>query len=480
MLVTACSGQEDDGIVDIAFIGDSNDPFESSLRLSPAGQHVRSATIEGLVALDANGDLVPALAERWIVTDDGLSYIFRLRNSKWPDGTAMTGQAVRDSLIQTKRTLRGTSLGLDLAQIDEILAMTGRVVEIRLENPMPDFLQLLTQPELGIVHSGSSIGPLKIEQEEDLAILDATDPALRAQPETENWADGYRQIRVRAMAAQAALDAFANGEQDVVLNGTLANLPLVDAGPLTRGTIRLDPALGLFGLQVQNERGLLAQASLREAVAMAIDRSDLLTPFNIGGLTPVTRIMPNPAGEVESLPAERWTGLSMDERRADARRRVLIWRAANDQQDGELLPLTVALPAGPGSDILLRELANDLEPIGIGLVPSEPGTQADLRLVDRTARFSDMRWYLNQFNCGLDNGICSTTTDDLVAEALLATDAQARADFLAEAEAALVDSNAFIPLGTPIRWSLVRGQIEGFEENVWGIHPLFPFARRTN
>jgi hypothetical protein len=34
-------------------------------------------------------------------------------------------------------------------------------------------------------------------------------------------------------------------------------LPLADTGPLSRGTVRLDPALGLFGLQVRRAEGLL-------------------------------------------------------------------------------------------------------------------------------------------------------------------------------------------------------------------------------
>ena len=54
----------------------------------------------------------------------------------------------------------------------------------------------------------------------------------------------------------------------------------------------------------------------------------------------------------------------------------------------------------------------------------------------------------------------------------------ARAALFAEAEAELAASNVFIPIGAPIRWSLIRGGVEGFEENRWSIHPLFPLALR--
>ena len=39
-------------------------------------------------------------------------------------------------------------------------------------------------------------------------------------------------------------------------------------------------------------------------------------------------------------------------------------------------------------------------------------------------------------------------------------------------------ANTFIPFGTPIRWSLVSGDVTGFAPNIWGTHPLMPLAMR--
>jgi len=41
---------------------------------------------EGLVRMDAEGQVVPALAESWEVSEDGLTYTFTLRDAKWSDG----------------------------------------------------------------------------------------------------------------------------------------------------------------------------------------------------------------------------------------------------------------------------------------------------------------------------------------------------------------------------------------------------------
>ena len=475
-LLAACGSGKDDSEVDVAFIGSSGELFEDGQRLAPAGQQIRSATAEGLVSLNQAGEVVPALAERWIVTEDGLSYIFRLRNAEWADGTALTSNSVRDALRRNIRALRGTSLGVDLVKIAEIRAMTGRVVEVRLESPMPEFLQLLAQPELGLRHNSQGVGPMKLTRQGDIAVLDPIPPELRGLPAEEDWESRTRTVRVQALPAQQAVEAFDTGAVDAVFNGTLASMPLADTGALSRGTVRLDAALGLLGLQVVGEQGLLATPSGREAIAMAIDRPNLLEPFNIGGWVPTTRIVPPALPGDQGSANERWAGMSLEQRQAESARRITA--AAGSK--GFSRTLAVAMPPGPGSEILLRELNEDLAVVGLTLEQASGNAAPDLRLVDRLARYADARWFLNQFNCTLLRGLCSPEADELLRQAGRTSDAGATAALLAEAEAKLTASNAYIPIGAPIRWSLVRGGVDGFSENRWGLHPLFPLALRPN
>lgn len=474
LVLTACGSGRNDKEIDVAFIGTSGELFEKGLRLAPAGQHIRSATTEGLVSLNEAGEVVPALAERWIVTEDGLSYIFRLRNTEWTDGTALSGENVRSALQRNIQAVRGTSLGLDLAKIAEIRAMTGRVVEIRLDSPMPEFLQLLAQPELGLRRNRQGVGPMALTRQGDLALLNPIAPELRGLPVEEDWEPRTRTIRVQALSVEKAVEAFDTGLVDAVFNGTLRGLPLADTGALSRGTVRLDAALGLFGLQVTRERGLLATPSGREAVAMAIDRSNLLEPFNIGGWVATTRVVaPNLPGDQGNI-GERWSGISLENRQAEAARRV---NAASGTA-GFSRKLTVAMPAGPGSDLLFRELSADLLKAGLTLERASGNTIPDLRLVDRLARYADARWYLNQFNCSLKRGLCSAEADELLRQAARTSGAAATAALLAEAEMKLTAANVYIPIGAPIRWSLVRGGVQGFSENRSGLHPLFPLSLR--
>ncbi|QKG71063.1 ABC transporter substrate-binding protein [Erythrobacter mangrovi] len=472
LATAACGGSVDDGIVDVAFIAAPDELQTDGLRLDFAGEHLRAATAQGLVALDASGAVVPAVAERWIVTDDGSSYIFRIHEYDMENGTRLTAQAVRDNLRRTLRRLEGTSLGLDLAKVREVRAMTGRVIEIRLTSPMPDLLQLLAQPELGLIIDKRWLGPMRLVAEDDVVVLDAQPPEARGLPSQPGWEDAVSRVRVYAESAKDATEGFGDGRFDLVLGGTIATLPLADTGPLTRGTIRLDAALGLFGLDVQKPTGFLGTSENREALAMAIDRANLLQAFNIGGWIPTTRVvapgLPGDGGTV----SERWTDLDLGERKALAQSRVAQWRAGLGPPR-----VSIGLPEGPGSDRLFTALARDFAAIGVSASRASDPAKADLVLRDRVARFGAASWFLNQFNCRVSKVVCAEGTDYLVGLANEAKDPAEEASYLAEAEQALTATNLYIPLGAPIRWSLVRGDIGEFLENRWNIHPLFPLSR---
>jgi len=472
LATAACGGSVDDGVVDVAFIADKGELNTEGVRLDLAGQHLRAATAQGLVALDASGAVVPAIAERWIVTDDGSSYIFRIHEYDLEGGTRLTAQAVRDSLKRTLRRLEGTSLGLDLAKVRDVRAMTGRVIEIRLTSPMPDLLQLLAQPELGLALDKERLGPMKLAKAEGAIVLDALPPEARGLPSQEGWEDAVSRVRVYAESAQDATQGFGEGRFDLVLGGQISTLPYADTGPLTRGTIRLDAALGLFGLDVQRPSGFLGSAANREALSMAIDRSDLLQAFNIGGWVPTTRVvapgLPGDSGTV----TERWSDMNLSQRQALARSRVAQWRAGRGPPK-----ISIGLPDGPGSDLLFRALAQDFAAIGVLTSRVNDMKQADLILRDRVARFGAASWFLNQFNCRVSRVVCAEGADYLVGLANEAKDPAEEASYLAEAEQALTATNLYIPLGAPIRWSLVRGDIGEFLENRWNVHPLFPLSR---
>lgn len=475
--LVAC-GSSDEGAVDVALIGTPESVLTTSLRLSPSAQHVRAATQSGLVALNPQGETVPALAERWIPVDDGQSFIFRLREGTWPDGSELTAASARDALLEAMEGLQGTSLGKDLEPIEEVRAMAGRVIELRLSTPEPYLLQILAQPELALRQPGGETGPMNLLREEETVTLEYKPPVLRGLPEDEDWEADVREMHLHIGTARDALALFDSGEVDAVIGGTLGDFPLVETGPLSSGTLRLDTTFGLFGLQVRANEGLLSNSGVREGLAMAIDRPALMQRYNISGWVPTTRpVSPGLPGD-PGLVRERWADRPIEELREEAAARIAAWREQFDEGDlAQPAIVTIAIGEEPGWDLLYRELAEQLDGIGLQLQRVEDAREADLVVVDRVARYPAPRWFLNQFACDLDNGLCEEGVDDLVQQALSEADPALRARAMAQAEAELTLANVYIPFGAPLRWSLVRGSVDAFVPNPYAFHPLPPMAQ---
>lgn len=473
--VLAGCGANGDRPVEALVIGDKSTTFSEAATMPPAARWLRAATAEGLVSFDEQGRVVPALADRWIVYDDGLSFIFRLRDSKWPDGSGLTAESARGALLQAIAAQRGTALGLDLAPISEVRTMAGRVIEIRLSQQTPDLLQLLAQPELGLRRAGRGAGPMKpleVTRKEGIAMLRPIAPEDRGLPQDENWSQRVRRLQLGALPATLAIDMFNRGDADLVLGGQIEDFPRLDAKGVSRGAIRLDPVGGLFGFAVIKAEGFLALPENRETLAMAIDREALAQTFNISGWTATTRVVNPGLADDDGTIAERWLGQRVENRRTQAAARVAQFTARN----GPIQPLRIALPAGPGSDLLFSRVRADLKAIGLEARQVRENAPADLRLIDRVASYGRAPWFLNQLNCTVARTVCSPAADRFAALARAELDPEKRAGMLSQAEAELTKANAFIPLGVPIRWSLVGGSVTGFAPNRWNAHPLMPMA----
>ncbi|WP_230292534.1 ABC transporter substrate-binding protein [Croceicoccus sp. Ery5] len=469
MGVSACGG-DGEAPVDVVLVGDRAAALSADGSGDAAEAALMAATREGLVDFDAEGRITPGLAESWIVTDDGLSYIFRLREMRDADGSAINARIIRRMLLAAMEQQAKTALGLDLRAVEAVYARTGRVIEIRLKSPFPEFLNLLAGPELSLQTGRRNPHVLVLDTDS------SGEPFLLAPAGLEPADNPYAAVEpleMRILPPREAVEFFQSGRASVLLNGNVDGLPFVRMGGLLRGTIRLDPVSGLFGLAVtRRDSGFLSDADNREAIAMAIDRDALIAPFNIGGWVPTTRLVPAGLPDSASAPQERWQGMSIAERQEVARRRVAGWTAPGEQIPG----LTIALPSGRGGDLLFARLRNDFAAIGLTLTRAANPARADLHMVDEVAHVRMARWYLNRFHCGVSGAACSAEGDALVEQALAEPDATARAALMAQAEALIVAENGFIPFGTPIRFSLVRGSVEGFAVNGLGVHPLSQLA----
>ncbi len=443
------------------------DPLTNNL--SPADLMLVENVAQGLVRFDASGDIAPGIAERWAVSDDGLSYVFRLRSATWNDGRKVRARDIV-RLIDRQLSRRSRDPLLDtLGAVREVVAMTDRVVAVELSAPRPNLLQLLAQPQFGLVRERSGTGPFTAASEEDHLVLTRTLPGFDG--------DEAQTERVRLSVADAALaiGKFVAGEAELVLGGTVNDFPLAAAAKLPRNSLRVDPVIGLFGLVPARDEGFAAEPEIRALLDEAIDREAMVTALAVPGLQPrLSLLQPGLDGFTEfALPA--WAAVNLDQRRAELvqRARTLDQPANDDETPPAAEPrrlIRVAVPEGPGGDIILRRLAIDWGQIGFEVVGAGDG-EADFRLVDEVAPSSSPAWFLRRFRCDFVP-VCSSQADQLLDAARLTGFPPQRSRFFADAERIMRDDVLFIPIAAPVRWSLAGRDVQGFAENRFARHTL--------
>lgn len=459
--------RRDDSPVRVVVIGNTPHVVDASQRpLTAADAILTGATAQGLVRLDAGGQIVPGLAERWNVSDDGLSYIFRVGDHRWPDGARVTARFIVRQLRAAVAPASRNPLKTVLTGIVEIDA-TNEVIEIRLAAPRPNLLQHLARPELAIVRQsaggaggaggGRGAGPFRIAPDKHDHIR-----LLRSVPAGDT--DREETVLLSSARAALAVALFLEGEADLVLGGTANDLPVVRAADPPDAALRIDPAVGLFGLAVVDVSGPLASPDLRRALAMSIDRDSLVTAIGVDGLQPRTSLTAPGLSNLLAPAVPGWAAAPLPQRQAEARRLVAASAPAARQ-------IRVAIPTGPGYRVVFAHLKRDWATVGIDAVRVDLARSADLRLIDEVAPSRGASWYLERFTCARAP-VCDQQADAALAAARIAQNPAERAARFAEADRRLSDATVFVPLTAPVRWWLVARRITGFRANPFAVHSL--------
>jgi oligopeptide transport system substrate-binding protein len=474
-LAAACQQRPDKGPVVVSAIGGRPSYIDFNRRGGDTVQRLLlDSTAQGLVRFDAAGQIEPGLAERWIVIDSGRTYIFRLREAEWSDGAKVTAADVATILKRAIAPASRNPLKPFLSAIDDVAVMTDAVIEVRLSRPRPDLLKLFAQPELTILRQNplGGSGPFHIVSSASpgLVLRPATDPA-RSPDDEVRPPSPEQDVQLIGESAPRALARFAAKQSDYVTGGTVADFPLIARTQIAPANVKLDPAAGLFGLAVVKRERLLASAAGRAAIAQAIDRPALIAAITSDWGSPVERLLPDKLDSASAPAVPTWTTLAADARLTAARAEVARYRAANPG------PVTIrlALPSGPGGTLLYGQIAARLMLIGIQPVRVGMNEDADLRLVDAVAPYDSARWYLATACV-----VCSDAAKAALEAARDAPDMAQRGQHIAEADGLLASDVAFIPIATPLRWSLVSLRLRQWQGNVRGWHPLNHLRNDTN
>ncbi len=275
--------------------------------------------------------------------------------------------------------------------------------------------------------------------------------------------------------ASLAIARFQAGQADLMLGGRFQDLMLIPPAHLGSTDVRADPAPGLFGLGIIGKDAFFADRAVRDALGRALDRAALARALNLQGWTTTTTPLPGKLDLPRDPTVPDWAAAPLADRLIAAQAAINAWKAAH----GAPPVIRVALPAGAGATLLFVRLAADYGQLGLRLDRVGLDEEADLVLIDEVAGFDSALWYLARLDCA--KGLaCDENASTFLDQARSADNPVQQATMLGEAERLIVANAGYIPLGLPIRWSLVGRRLTGFAPSPRAVHPLNSLIRATN
>lgn len=258
----------------------SMDPWHNTAASIP--QVLLYNVYETLVKVDSDGDIMPLLAQRWVVSPDRLTYTFHLNPAaKFASGAPVDGAAVVANINRLKNDTKITeTLRAQLEVVAGAEAPESGQVQIRLTRPsvmwlydMSSTLGMILDPaftgDLNTASAGSGPYAVKAHHQGQSVVL-AKNPSYWGNP------GRFDEVTFRYFGDPNAMNAaMLGGDLDII-----SNLQAPDALPQFADTSRFATISGTTNgevvLGLNHDNKALAKPEVRRALAMAIDRKALM------------------------------------------------------------------------------------------------------------------------------------------------------------------------------------------------------------
>jgi oligopeptide transport system substrate-binding protein len=462
----------------------------------------------GLTQHTADGQVIPAMAESWTTSDDGLIWTFNLRDTTWSDGTPLTAEdfvyalrRIQDPAIASQYSsllyIIKNAQALNEARIEPeelgVRAIDDRTLEITLEQPAPYLLGLLTHyttypvPRHIVEQYGEAWvqpdnievnGPYKLVYwvtgdqlvvEKNPAFYEADTLCFERVSyfELEDLAAVERRIEAGELDINNAFDGGRKAELD-------RRLP---------GWARTTPGLLTTYWSFNSSEAPFDDIRVRKALSMALDREYLVENVLTPGFVPAYSFVPPGINNYDTVrPEVSWKSLSRPERLAEAR--------------------ALLEDAGYGPDNQLRfefkHRSTDDNPKAAPVAQSNwneiaPWVDAQILRQDTKVLYSDLRqsnfevsdgaWladyndplnflYLLDSDTGQQNygNYANPEFDRLLEAASQERDLQERAALFAQAEKIMLEDHPITPMWFQVTKNLVDPNLDGWAENAEDNH----------
>ncbi len=247
---------------------------------------------EGLTRFGPDGSVMPGLAESWTISDDGLIYTFALRQgATFHDGTAFDAEDVKFSLDRARADDSANAQKALFAGIADVTVVNPTTVQVTLSAPDGAFPFKMAWGDAVIMAPESAddaatapvgTGPFKLTR-----WVQGDRVEIERNPDYWGDAPALASATFRFISdPNAAFAALMAGDVDA-----FPNFP----APETLGQFEADPRFtvivgsteGETILAMNNKAEALSDIRVRQAIAHAINRQDIIDGAMFGYGTPI-------------------------------------------------------------------------------------------------------------------------------------------------------------------------------------------------
>lgn len=470
--------------------------------------HILRDLYEGLVAYSVDGKIIPGAAESWTVSEDGLTYTFKMRpDAKWSNGDPVVAGDFEYSLRRIMKPETGAKYANVLYPIKNaekvntgelppeelgVKAIDDATFEITLESPTPYFIDLLghqtglpVHPATVEKYGSDFIKPENIVTNGAFVLADFTpnDSITAVKNEYFHDAENVKIDKVKFYPTEdrgAALRRFQAGELHTNNDVPLEQIDFIKEN--FGEQFHVAPYLGTYYYAVNHESEAMSDPEVRQALSMAIDREFLAEEIWGGTMVAAYSFVPPGIANYGEPARAEWADMDLLDRED------LAMQILEEKGYSESNPLEVEIRYNTSENHknTAVAIADMWKPLGVEVTLLNTDTKTHYaHLRDRgdfdVARagwigdYSDPQNFLfmlesdnDGFNYARYN---NPEYDALMDEAARTLDLEKRAEILKQAETLFMRDLPFFPLMYYGSKNIIADSVSGFEDNLLDVHP---------
>ena len=464
-------------------------------------QEILASVFETLLVTDLEGNLIPALCEKWEVSDDGTSVFFTLReNVRFQNGQALTASSIKHSFERSIKVARELPPGLaairgaaEFAKSDDkelagILVHSDYKLEIQLPERLSIYPALLTDYKTGITLSDvedgkagvirTGTGPFRMASyASDRIVLERNEKYWKG---SSAFLD---EVEFRAgLSASEIASGLRSGSIDLARDLSPQDLEEFLRDPRFRGGLVESPRKNTYFLIFNSRSGsVLQNADFRRALSGIVRTHDLVWQTLGRFAQPAVCVVP--PGLLGYDPGRRRQTITRDEALA-------ILRSAGINE-----PVSLRAAAHPlfldRYKSLLTRLLSIWSELGVKVEVATPTMASYLESFQNSTGGIDLfigRWNADyddpdDFTYGLFHShvgiyrsyISSTEGDQILEEARTESRPAVRASLYRKYEGFLQESGMVLPLFHDVDYRLANSKVLGL--TLHGSAPYVNYAQ---